>query len=240
MAGSSSHRCTVLVVDDDPEVRELLRVALGSEGYQVATVPNGREALHYLRSSPDACIILLDLMLPVMDGAHFRTAQLHDRSLAWIPLVVMSATFETRHLSSGQMTTRSDAMSSRPRLVLIVEDDPETRRFYTHILERDGLSVDQAHNGHQALEKAFKSTPDLILLDIALPGMDGIELCRRLRADARTVSTPVLAVTGYGDRHYPDRARLAGADHVLIKPCEAAVLVSETRRLLAQTRRLAG
>jgi CheY-like chemotaxis protein len=91
MGASPSHRCTVLVVDDDDEIRELLRVALGSEGYQVATAPNGREALHYLRSNADACIILLDLLLPVMDGAHFRTAQLHDRSLAWIPLVVMSA-----------------------------------------------------------------------------------------------------------------------------------------------------
>src|SRR5215213_4719293 len=91
MAASPTHRCTVLVVDDDTEVRELLRVALAPEGYQVAAVPNGREALHYLRSNPDACIILLDLMLPVMDGAHFRTAQLHDRSLAWIPLIVMSA-----------------------------------------------------------------------------------------------------------------------------------------------------
>jgi CheY-like chemotaxis protein len=91
MSTQPSHRCTVLVVDDDAEVRELLRVALKADGYEVATVPNGREALHHLRSNADACIILLDLMLPVMDGAHFRTAQLHDRSLAWIPLIVMSA-----------------------------------------------------------------------------------------------------------------------------------------------------
>jgi two-component system chemotaxis response regulator CheY len=94
MNAPSLHRCSVLIVDDDAEVRELLRVALVSEGYEVAGVPNGREALHHLRSHADACIILLDLMLPVMDGAHFRTAQLHDRSLAWIPIVVMSAAFE--------------------------------------------------------------------------------------------------------------------------------------------------
>lgn len=91
MSAPSSHRCTVLVVDDDAELRELLRVALTNEGYDVATVPNGREALHHLRSNTDTCIILLDLLLPIMDGAHFRTAQLRDRSLAWIPLVVMSA-----------------------------------------------------------------------------------------------------------------------------------------------------
>jgi len=66
-------------------------VALIADGYLVAGVPNGREALHYLRSHAETCIILLDLLLPVMDGAHFREAQMKDRALAWIPLVVMSA-----------------------------------------------------------------------------------------------------------------------------------------------------
>lgn len=95
-----THRCTVLVVDDDAEVRELLRVALTADGYDVATVANGREALHHLRSHADACIILLDLMLPVMDGAHFRTAQLRDRSLAWIPLVLMSGSLDADRRAS--------------------------------------------------------------------------------------------------------------------------------------------
>lgn len=131
-------------------------------------------------------------------------------------------------------------MSSPGTLVLIVEDDPETRRFYSDLLERDGFVVDQAHNGHQALEKAFKSKPGLVLMDIALPGMDGIDLCRRLRADSRTQTVPILAVTGYGDRHYPDRARVAGADHVLTKPCDPVRLVGEARRLLAEAERLAG
>jgi CheY-like chemotaxis protein len=88
---AGSHRCSVLVVDDDAEVRELLRVALTSDGYSVATVANGREALHHLRSHAETCVIILDLLLPVMDGVHFRTAQLRDRSLAWIPLIVVSA-----------------------------------------------------------------------------------------------------------------------------------------------------
>jgi len=88
------HRCGVLVIDDDPDIRELLRVALTAEGYSVAGAPDGREALHYLRSHADTCIILLDLMLPVMDGRQFRHAQLRDRSLAWIPVVVMSAAID--------------------------------------------------------------------------------------------------------------------------------------------------
>jgi CheY-like chemotaxis protein len=89
-AVAEPHRCSVLVVDDDADTRELLRMALTADGYAVATASNGRDALNHLRSHAETCIVVLDLMLPGMDGVHFRTAQLHDRSLAWIPVVVMS------------------------------------------------------------------------------------------------------------------------------------------------------
>jgi len=130
------------------------------------------------------------------------------------------------------MTARGVATSSQP-LVLIVEDDPEARQFYARGLHDAGFRTEQAHNGFQALEKALQTPPDLIVADIAIPGLDGIELCRRIRADERTRSVPVLAMTGHGDRHYPDRARVAGADQVLIKPCDPETLVAEARRLLA-------
>jgi two-component system, cell cycle response regulator DivK len=131
------------------------------------------------------------------------------------------------------MTARPHALASVPnRTILIVEDDRETRQFYTDAFARSGFHIDQAHNGHQALEKALKLLPDLIITDIAVPGMDGIELCRRLRADERTRGIPLLAITGYGDRQYLDRAKLAGADHVLTKPCDGERLVSEACRLL--------
>jgi two-component system, OmpR family, response regulator CpxR len=86
----ASHRCSILVVDDDAEARELLRLALSASGYDVACASDGRDALKYLRSHADTCFILLDLMLPGMNGVTFRTAQLRDRSLAWIPVVVVS------------------------------------------------------------------------------------------------------------------------------------------------------
>ena len=129
------------------------------------------------------------------------------------------------------MTAPRGAAPSSP-LVLVVEDDPETRQFYTEALQRDGFVVEQAHNGHQALHKALEIDPDLILTDIAVPGIDGIELCRRLRADSRTHDIPVLAISGYGDRQYADRARMAGADRMLAKPCDASLIVEEARRLL--------
>ena len=132
------------------------------------------------------------------------------------------------------MRANSAATSTERNLpiVLIVEDDPETRRFYQTVFELDGFRTDEAHNGWQALEKATLAPPDLILTDIAVPGIDGIELCRRLHADDRTKAIPVLAVTGYPDRHYPDRAKDAGADQVIIKPCAPELLIAEARRLL--------
>jgi DNA-binding response OmpR family regulator len=131
---------------------------------------------------------------------------------------------------------RSDPFGARdPPLVLIVEDDLETRHFYAFTLSAGGFQTDEAHNGFQALEKATVGQPDLILSDIAVPGLDGIELCRRLRADQRTERVPILAVTGYGDRKYPDRVIEAGANGVLIKPFSPDVLVAEAKRLLGKS-----
>ena len=122
-------------------------------------------------------------------------------------------------------------------LVLVVEDDPETRRYYADALLRGGFEIDQAHNGLQALQKAFELQPSLILTDIAVPGIDGIELLRRLRADKRTASIPVIAITGYDDRQYVDRARGAGASHVLSKPCDSDLLINQARQVLAASLR---
>jgi len=84
----------ILVVDDDPDIRESLREVLEDEGYSVNCVGNGREALDYLKtaSSPRPCVILLDLMMPVMDGWQFRREQKQDPAIADIPLVVITAT----------------------------------------------------------------------------------------------------------------------------------------------------
>jgi CheY-like chemotaxis protein len=92
--GNQPHRCGVLAIDSDAEVRELLRVSLSAEGYAVAAVQDGREALTYLRSHADTCLIVLDLTSPPTSVIRFRAAQLRDRSLAWIPVVLMSGGVE--------------------------------------------------------------------------------------------------------------------------------------------------
>ena len=93
------HGCTVLIVDDDPDAREVLRLSLAADGYQVATADDGRAALRSLRSRADICMVLLDLNLPRMNGRQFRAAQRRDRSLAWIPVVVISGEPDARDLA---------------------------------------------------------------------------------------------------------------------------------------------
>jgi CheY-like chemotaxis protein len=91
---SPAHQCSVLVVEDEPELQEVLRVALESDGYAVAVVSNGRDALQHLRTTPTTCLIVLDLVLPVLSGQRFRAVQLRDRSLAWIPVIIVSGGVE--------------------------------------------------------------------------------------------------------------------------------------------------
>jgi CheY-like chemotaxis protein len=134
------------------------------------------------------------------------------------------------------MLGNQPAMPDSAPLVLIVEDDPETRQLFITVFTADGFRTDAAHNGLQALEKANATPPDLIVTDIAVPGIDGIELCRRLRSNPRTEGIPLLAVTGYDDRHYPDRVLQAGANRVLLKPLDPETLIEEARRLLQGAR----
>ena len=127
--------------------------------------------------------------------------------------------------------------STEPPLVLLVEDDRAVRILYADWLTEAGFRVEQAHNGLQALERAFDLIPDAIVTDLNIPGIDGYELTRRLRADARTSAIPILAITGYAPfTQDPARADRAGCNAILPKPCEPKDVTSTLRALIADTR----
>ena len=94
---SLSHR-TILVIEDDQLLAESLVELLEEDGYRVVSVPNGQNALNYLRHNPAPHLILLDLMMPVLDGFQFRREQMRDRALARIPVIVLSAMWRNEHL----------------------------------------------------------------------------------------------------------------------------------------------
>lgn len=119
--------------------------------------------------------------------------------------------------------------------VLLVEDDLDGRRLYAEWLTGAGFRVAEAHNGLQALERALDSRPDVVVTDLNIPGIDGFELTRRLKQDARTRDIPVLAVTGYAAfAADPGRARRAGCDAVLPKPCSPDDLETAIRSLIRE------
>jgi two-component system cell cycle response regulator DivK len=131
--------------------------------------------------------------------------------------------------------------SSPPRgpLVLVVEDDHATRALYRDYLQGVGFRIADAHNGFQALEKARELRPDAIVTDLAVPGMDGFELCHALQQSAGTRDIPVLAVTGHPEYlDQPERFRHAGISRVLMKPCAPDEIEDALRQLLAADARV--
>ena len=115
--------------------------------------------------------------------------------------------------------------------ILIVDDYVDALDIWALYLQSIGYRVSTAMDGTTALAKAQRSLPDLIVLDLELPGLSGLDAARTLRADPRTQSIPLIAATGYGHRKF-DTARRVGFDSVVEKPCEPDLLVQEIERLL--------
>ena len=117
-------------------------------------------------------------------------------------------------------------------LVLIVDDFQDNREMYAEFLRFSGLRVEEATNGLEALEKAVELLPDLIVMDLSLPGIDGWEATRRLKTAAATKHIPVLALTGHALAGYSEGARQAGCDGFITKPCLPETLLGEIQRTL--------
>jgi CheY-like chemotaxis protein len=117
-------------------------------------------------------------------------------------------------------------------LVLVVEDYQDAREMYAAYLQFSGFAVAEATNGVEAIEKAQSLLPDIVLMDLALPRMDGWEATRRLKSDERTRKIPVVALTGHALAGHAEGARQAGCDAFVTKPCLPDALVAEIRRLL--------
>jgi DNA-binding response OmpR family regulator len=96
MASSTVAHCPILIVEDDADLREMMAQLLTLEGFRASTVANGREALEYLSQGDKPDVILLDLMMPIMDGWEFRRQQEADATLSTVPVIVLSALDQTR------------------------------------------------------------------------------------------------------------------------------------------------
>jgi CheY-like chemotaxis protein len=122
--------------------------------------------------------------------------------------------------------------ANRPS-ILIVDDYDDARDVWTTLLGAEGFHVLTAANGPDALATALSETPSLVVLDLSLPGMSGVEVARAIRGQKGERPMPLVALTGYSDPEHLAQARAAGFDLVLTKPCTPSILIDEIRRLLA-------
>lgn len=131
------------------------------------------------------------------------------------------------------MTPRNDTQETKP-FVLVVDDYADSREMCAEYLGVCGFRVEQAADGAEALSKVASAIPDVILMDLSLPDMDGTEVTRLIKADVRTSGIQIIALTGHGSSgEHADRARQAGCVSFLVKPCHPDAMVDEIRRILA-------
>src|SRR5262249_11838886 len=117
--------------------------------------------------------------------------------------------------------------------ILVVEDDPEALDMITSTLEQEGYHVVVASDGLEGMAVALSQSPQLIIADLKMPRMDGVEMVRRLRRQLSTRQTPIVAITAY-PTELQENGLMAGANRVLVKPFNPDLLVSSLRTLLAE------
>lgn len=122
-----------------------------------------------------------------------------------------------------------------PKRILLVDDYPDALEIWGLYLRSLGFDVETADDGLKAVEQVHARVPDVIVLDLELPGITGFEAARRLRARPDTADVPLIAATGFSHTKQLDQALDAGFDSVVIKPCEPTALVAEIERLLRDT-----
>ena len=128
----------------------------------------------------------------------------------------------------------TDATQRRERpLVVLVEDQPELRRLYAEQLTISGFDVIEAGDGADAITHTTTLGPDVVLMDLSLPGIDGWEATTRLKNDERTAHIPVVALTAHDGAGELERATRAGCDWFVPKPCPPDALIAEVRRVLS-------
>jgi len=238
---------TVLVIDDDPASRQLVARMLGKDGFRVLEAASGEEGIRLARTDrPD--VITLDVLMPGLDGWGVLSALKGEPGLASIPVVMLTITDE-RHLGfslgAAEYLTKPieraqlSAVLARYRRpagggVLLVEDDADTRAVLRRSLEKEGWRVTEAENGRVGLERVAADRPDLILLDLMMPEMDGFEFLEGLRSTGTADTMAVVVITAK-ELTDDDRRRLNGGvrDVVQKGSQEIDLLLEDVRRRVA-------
>jgi len=225
----------ILVVDDDAPTRTVLREMLRESGYHVTLTCSGMEAIDQARSErPD--LILLDILMPGVDGLQMHTVFREDPLFADVPIVIVTAAVGLENLDSTTIpwivpkpihpeqllqTIEAARHAARRRdrpCVLIIDDDEALRRELRDGLEKCGYSTCEAGTGLEGLQEVTRSCPDVVLLELVLPDVDGMEVLQRLRGQNATLTLPVVLLSVLDDPTIKAKGLRQGADDYVSKP----------------------
>jgi CheY-like chemotaxis protein len=243
---------SVLVVDDDDSARELVVRNLKAAGFSTVEAPDGENALLKARIVNPG-LVVLDLMMPRMDGFEVLATLRAEGSA--VPVVVLTGKTldanEEAALKAGlahvvmkgglaiesvieqakRLVREAGAQERRLPRVLYVEDSPQNRDIVRRYLQGE-FEVIEAEDGEHGLERAKRDSPDVVLMDLSLPRMDGWETTKRLKATQMLAHVPVIALTAYVSREDRERAKSVGCVDYLTKPVERESLLATLRRHL--------
>ncbi|MCL5265378.1 MAG: response regulator [Chloroflexi bacterium] len=217
----------VLVVEDDPVTNELVSLWLHQEGYQAVQAFDGAEAVKKAKELHPFAIVL-DLMLPTKDGWQVLRELKDDQQTYDIPVVIVSALEErergfafgavdylVKPVDRHRLVERLSKLSvptkakQRPTSVLVVDDHPESVELLREILETEGIDVIKAYGGREAIQQAIDQLPDLMILDLMMPEVNGFEVVAELKKHPIAQHIPIIVFTAK-DVTEEDRRRLAG------------------------------
>jgi signal transduction histidine kinase/DNA-binding response OmpR family regulator len=219
-----------LVIDDEDTSRDILRQILTREGFEVMTAESGRHGIQIARDFQPS-VITLDVLMHDLDGWNTLQELKRDVELRDIPVIMVTIVDEENRgyaLGAAAYLTKPvnrecllKALASchpnhaSPR-VLVIEDDAHTRGWLTRILREDGWEVGEAENGRIALERLSLVNPDIILLDLMMPEMDGFEFVDEMRRDEKTRHIPLIVLTA-ADLSSEDYCRLSGGIRKILR-----------------------
>jgi PAS domain S-box-containing protein len=247
----ASRRPKILVVEDDRDLALLLQQQLELEGYQVLWAGTGEDALRLARET-NPQLITLDIMLPDLDGFTVLRQMKEDPACSRIPVVIVSVLtdtekgyalgavdyvvkpFEERVLLEAVQKALSFRAELEPHRLVVADDDPEARALMEQALVLHGYEVRSASDGQEALAQVHHFRPDLVLLDVEMPVMDGYEVVRQLRSDEATRQIPIIVITAGPVDAERGRTPKLGTEvaQYVTKPLSIEVLVREIKKAI--------
>ncbi|HLZ18412.1 MAG TPA: response regulator, partial [Smithellaceae bacterium] len=243
----------ILIVDDSAIIRKALTKQMDASGARITHAEDGEQAWLAAQSG-DFDLIITDVEMPNLDGFGLCQRLKSNAGTRGIPVIILSSLETDKDVEQGfnagaaAYVAKSEAhlhlngtiervlkqsRFSRSRCILVVDDSPSIRKFVSKALEEAGFQVMTAENGKHALSRIKEITPDLIISDINMPEMDGIELCKKTHADPGLAVIPFVIMSTNSDRAVMRRLLSWGASSYLVKPFNLEQIVITVERLLS-------